>query len=173
MPFKDIAKQSAYQVQWLRTRRQEWLKKKGPCPCGADKDLRVVKKDASTQHVKVFGWSEEMRKPILKKCRVLCTRCMVKHYGDLRRQECLGKKGKANLLNAQVVWAIRGRLMGRDSCRKIAVDYKIAHSDVSDIKNGHTWAWLKPGKRKVYGINTTIRNRRTQTVLDHSESKDS
>lgn len=154
MPYKDKAAQSKFQVDWVRKRRQEWVNSHGPClQCKSTKDLRVVKKNDSTQHVKVFGWSDELRKKVLKNCMVLCSPCMVKHYAALMKKERTQCRGESRLLNAEVVWAIRGRLLGRESMRQIGEYYKIGHKQVSQIRDGKLWGWLKPSKRQVHGVN--------------------
>lgn len=124
-----------------------------PCKkCGGSEWLRVVKTDSSVTNTKVFGWSKELRDKVLKKCIVLCRSCMVTHYSEILRKKYQGKRGTENILNAELVWAIRGRLMGRESSRKIAEYYKITHGTVLDIKTGKLWGWLTGGKRTVYGL---------------------
>lgn len=153
MGYLDASRQSKYQTDWVRKRREAWLSENGPCKrCGSTECLRVVNRDADVTRKNVFGWSDELRIPALKRCMVLCRPCMVKHHSEIMRKKLKGKRGVANTLTPEIVWAIRGRLLGRESLREIAEYYQIEHTTVTDIKKGRIWAWLTGGRRKVYGI---------------------
>lgn len=153
MSFKDPAQQSKFQNDWMKARRKEWIEKTGPCKhCKATELLRVVKNDPSVKTVKVFSYSEEFRNEVLSKCIVLCRKCATTHYGKIFRDKYTGRKGKAEVLTAELVWSIRGRLLGRETMRAIARSYGINHSTVQEIQKGKVWGWLQGGRRKVYGI---------------------
>lgn len=79
MPYKDKAKQSAYQVAWADRRRREWLIQNGPCQCGSNDRLEVdhVEPTKKVSH-RIWFWSDERRKMELKKCQVLCYDCHLK-----------------------------------------------------------------------------------------------
>lgn len=153
MGYSDPSRQSAFQNKWLKDRREAWLKANGPCKkCKTWEKLRVIKDDPSIKTVKVFGWSEAGREEVLKKCKVLCQSCARKHYGAIFKKKYSGKMGEAEVLSAVMVWSIRGRLFGRESIREIARFYGVHHSTVMDIQHGRAWAWLKVGRRKVFGL---------------------
>ncbi len=82
MPYKDRAKQRAYQNRWVQQRRSEWLAANGPCSkCGCDKDLRIASADPknAVSH-RVWSWRKEKREAVLAMCVVLCLDCLRKHH---------------------------------------------------------------------------------------------
>lgn len=153
MPYKDRAKQAAYQNEYIKKNRTEWIIKNGPCKCGSSKELRVVHLDPETRTTSHF-WSfkEETRIEILKNCRAMCRSCAVKHWGAILRKAYKGKRGENQKLTPEMVWAIRGRLLGRESMRAIARAHGLNHKTVHDIQKGIVWSWLKGGTRAVFGI---------------------
>lgn len=76
-----------YQREWLRKRRDSWLKENGPCvECGSWEKLEVDHKDRTTKvtHA-VWSWSKQRREEELAKCQVLCEDChMKKTIAELR-----------------------------------------------------------------------------------------
>ena len=86
LPTKEL--QIAYQSNWLKKRRQEWVAANGPCKqCGSDQNLFVCNKDESNKITKgVWGWSEDRRKEELQKATVLCGGCFEDHKSELRRK---------------------------------------------------------------------------------------
>jgi len=65
-----------YQRTWLQLRRNEWIKKNGPCKvCGSWKDLQIDHIDPSKKKIRIATiWSrkEQVRNKELAKCQVLC-----------------------------------------------------------------------------------------------------
>lgn len=153
MPYKDPDKQAKFQNEWLKKRRSEWIAANGPCKkCGSDERLTVVKNHHTVKTVKVWSWSDAGRAKVLKKCIVLCRKCSIAHYSEQFRKDLLGKPGTATKLTAEIVWMVRGRLLGRESARQIAESMDIDHRHILAIQTGRAWGWLKGGRRKVYGI---------------------
>ena len=77
MPYKDIAKQRAFQRHAVARKRAEWLNEHGPCrSCGSVENLEVDHIDRSTKiDHKVWSWAEPRRLEELSKCQVLCKKC--------------------------------------------------------------------------------------------------
>jgi hypothetical protein len=78
MPMKNKDEQRAYQREWLRQRRKDWIDENGPCACGSSDRLEVDHIDPKTKTMKASQiWSrrEEVRNAELSKCQVLCYVC--------------------------------------------------------------------------------------------------
>lgn len=77
MGYKDSEKQSAYQAEWLRRRRDAWFAEHGPCVnCGSTDRLELDHIDpfAKISH-SVWSWRKDRRDAELAKCQVLCHEC--------------------------------------------------------------------------------------------------
>ncbi len=77
VPYKDKAKQAAYQNASNKRRRAEWITAHGPCKrCGSQKQLEVdhIDPKKKVDH-KVWSWSKTRREAELAKCQVLCRKC--------------------------------------------------------------------------------------------------
>jgi len=154
VPYKDPAKQLAFQKAWVNNRRAAWIAANGPCKkCGETKELFAVHTDP-TEKFRSHFWTycDATRNEILSKCIVLCRRHKAEHWGRIFRKEYTGRRGTAESLTAEMVWAIRGRLLGRETVREIAEHYRITHGVVLAIQKGKIWSWLKGGRRQVHGI---------------------
>ena len=71
-----------YQREWVRRRREAWLREHGPCStCGSSQDLEVDHIDPceKVSH-SVWSWSEARRAAELAKCRVLCRSCHIERH---------------------------------------------------------------------------------------------
>lgn len=77
MPYKDKARQLAYQNAWLKRRRLEWLKANGPCrSCGAPDNLEVDHVDPATKTShRIWSLTKAKRELELAKCQPLCRSC--------------------------------------------------------------------------------------------------
>ncbi len=77
MSYKDKKKQKAFQNEWVKNRRLEWIKENGPCArCGSDKDLEVDHIDPRIKVThRVWSSAAAKRDKELKKCQVLCEKC--------------------------------------------------------------------------------------------------
>lgn len=74
-PTKEL--QRIYQRDWMRKRRQAWLKLNGPCrQCGSTERLEVDHIDPKQKvtHA-VWSWGTAKRMAELNKCQVLCFTC--------------------------------------------------------------------------------------------------
>jgi hypothetical protein len=94
MPYKDKAKQSAYQVAWADRRRRDWLSQNGPCQCGSDDRLEVDHVDPTKKvSHRIWFWSDERRKMELEKCQVLCYDCHLEKTLEQRPKADHGGSG--------------------------------------------------------------------------------
>src|SRR5438046_1152099 len=76
MPYRDKAKQRAYQAAWLRERRATWLKGKSCVTCGSVTNLEIDHVDPKAkQSHRVFSWRAERRDAELARTQVLCASC--------------------------------------------------------------------------------------------------
>ena len=76
MPILDKEKMKKYQAEWMRCRRNSFMKDKSCAWCGAtDKlELHHINPETKIDH-KVWSWSELRRNEEIKKCIVLCSHC--------------------------------------------------------------------------------------------------
>jgi hypothetical protein len=76
VPYKDKAAQVAYQNNWLKARRREWLTANGPCRCGSWDRLEVDhrNREHKVSH-RIWSWAKARRDEELKKCQPLCFKC--------------------------------------------------------------------------------------------------
>lgn len=77
MPFKDKARRSQYQIEWVLKRRAEWFASNGPCRvCRSWEELQVDHIDESVKvSHRIWSWRDERRENELAKCQVLCKEC--------------------------------------------------------------------------------------------------
>jgi hypothetical protein len=72
----------AYQLAWIKQRRDSWLSENGPCKvCGTWDDLEVDHIDPETKRwtpALIWGRKEADRQQELAKCQVLCNQ----HYQE-------------------------------------------------------------------------------------------
>lgn len=82
MPYRDPDVQRKYQREWIRKRRQEYLKGKVCRDCEGTEALELHHVDPATKvSHRIWSWRKERREAELAKCVVLCRDC---HdcYGD-------------------------------------------------------------------------------------------
>ncbi len=78
MPYKDKEAKNAYQQDWYKQNRLNWIKSQGnKCvKCDSTENLEV---DHIDPHLKVdhrvYSWSKKRRDIELSKCQVLCKKC--------------------------------------------------------------------------------------------------
>lgn len=77
MPYKDRVKQLAYQNEWTKRQRTDWLQQNGPCvKCGSWDRLEVDHIDPKMKSThRIWTWSKARRAIELAKCQVLCYAC--------------------------------------------------------------------------------------------------
>lgn len=95
MPYAERAKKQAFQNEWKRKRREEWIETHGPCACGSSKNLQIDHIDPTKKvSHRIWSWSDARREAELAKCHVLCEECHKKKHeaphGSRRRYEKLG-----------------------------------------------------------------------------------
>lgn len=71
-----------YQREWMRSRRNAWIDKNGPCKhCGSKDNLEIDHIDPKQKELSVNNiWSrkKEVQDAELSKCQVLCHECHIK-----------------------------------------------------------------------------------------------
>ena len=71
-----------YQREWMRDRRQSWIKENGPCKhCGSWESLEVDHIDPklkTMQASSIWSRTEQVRLKELENCQVLCKECHLK-----------------------------------------------------------------------------------------------
>lgn len=76
MPYKDKQKQRAYQNQWAKQRRLDWLEDRSCMQCGSTQDLEVDHIDPSTKFThRIWTYAAQRRVEELAKCQALCSTC--------------------------------------------------------------------------------------------------
>ena len=88
MPMRTREEQRAYQLAWIKARRDEWIKENGPCEwCESYVNLEVDHVDSKTKLYNVSSlWSLSKNNPKrvieLAKCQVLCEDCHTKKTNE-------------------------------------------------------------------------------------------
>lgn len=159
MPYKDKAKQLAFQTKWMRERRDAFFAGKS-CEhpaCDKAEKLMLIKRQAlSSADPHFFSFSPKKQAVFAKRYRVMCKEHYNEEFKRRRRRERLGKPATPNMLSHAEVWAIRGRLMGTESARAIAMAYDVEHQTVLHIRTGRIWSWLERGSRRIHGIDRRL-----------------
>lgn len=89
MPFKDRARQRAYQREWWARRRAEFFRDKACALCGATDDLVLHHRDpAQKVSHRIWSWARERLQAELAKCDVLCDDCHREHHAVETRLPC-------------------------------------------------------------------------------------
>lgn len=123
------------------------------CPCGSTDHLTLVKKANGTDgNAHIWSYSDKQRAEALKRYIVMCATCAKERKYRLLSERTRGRAGSPTAINHDDVWAIRGRLLGKETMRTIARDYGLNHRHISDIACGKIWGWLERGRRQVFGI---------------------
>jgi len=87
MPMRTREEQRAYQLAWIKKRRQDWIDANGPCQlCDSTEDLEVDHINPATKRMHVSSiWSLALTNPKriaeLAKCQVLCRVCHLDKTG--------------------------------------------------------------------------------------------
>lgn len=142
MPLYGEAKK-AYQREWMRRRRQNWIDENGPCvDCGSDVDLEVDHVDAKTKSFNPsFIWSRkaEVREAELAKCVVRCSTC---HQIKTSANEEQSRKGEYNtnkLTEVQVMEIREKYSNGGITYRDLADQYDVNFTTIGDIIRREKW----------------------------------
>lgn len=87
MSYKDKAKQSKYQCDYNKKRREEFFAGKKCKKCGSTIKLELHHKNPKEKKShNIWSWSVESREKELKKCIVLCKICHTNHHAKLKRK---------------------------------------------------------------------------------------
>jgi len=77
-----------YQLEWVKKRREKYLKKYGPCYfCESSDNLEIHHVDPSEKESNhIFSWKPERIEAELAKCIILCHNCHVKMHTLMKRK---------------------------------------------------------------------------------------
>lgn len=136
-----------YQKEWMRKRRQDWLDLNGPCAhCGSDQNLEVDHINPATktmQPAAIWSRRQEIRDAELAKCQVLCEEChkiKSKLQIDITQNAAKGEKHYKSKLTQIQVDEIRTRYKEENiTHQKLANEYGVARTTVTEIINFHWW----------------------------------
>jgi 5-methylcytosine-specific restriction endonuclease McrA len=145
MPYKNKAAQSAYQLAWMKRRRDAWISANGPClDCSSTDRLEVDHVDAKSKvSHRVWSWSDARRSTELAKCVVRCRDCHVAktlrngEYGAKRHSE---RHPNTRLTLEQVREIKRLRAEG-EIYRVIANQFSIGVTTAKYIVAGKYWKY--------------------------------
>ncbi len=77
--IKDPDKRKKYHREWIKKRRDAWIKENGPCKeCGSSESLEVDHIDPKTKEFNpknIWSRTKKIRDLELEKCQVLCKKC--------------------------------------------------------------------------------------------------
>lgn len=137
VPYKDPARQSAYQTEWQRQRRLAWIVENGPCiDCDTWNLLQVDHIDAQLKIThRIWSWSKKRREAELAKCVVRCDSCHRKKTIE-QQEHSYGEKHGSAKLTVQDVLAIRA---STEAYRVLAKQYKVDHTLIYQIKKRKIW----------------------------------
>lgn len=141
MPYKDPAKRSSYQNEWLKKRRLKWLLENGPCVrCGSSTDLQVDHKNAQLKVThRLWSWSKEKRDKELAKCWVLCRSCHLTKTLAMGEMPTGERNGRAKLSEENVLKVREEHEAGTSTIRELADRYGVHKSTILKVVRGNTW----------------------------------
>lgn len=134
MPYADPARQRAYQNEWTKRRREEWLLEHGPCiDCRTWEKLTVDHVDAAKKvSHRVWSWAKVRRDAELAKCVVRCWPCHVAKT-NASGERARGEKHGHHVLTAAQVWDVRQRVRAGESQASVARLYEVDRRHVWDL----------------------------------------
>lgn len=142
MPYKDRAKQNAYQLRRLRRRREAWFKQNGPCvDCGTWQDLELDHVNAATKaEHRVWSWSAPRRGAELRKCVARCHDCHErKTYAASEYQTPVGERNGSAVLTEWDVREIRNLLAGGLTFQALADRFMVHRITIMQACRRRTW----------------------------------
>jgi hypothetical protein len=143
--YKNPELQRAYQLTWLRKRREAWLKGNGPCvDCGSWGNLEVDHVDASTKvSHRVWSWSLARRTSELSKCVVRCKQCHARKTTLAKEYKILQGEANGNAkLTDEKVTHIRALYKNGWSFTELARLTNLDSWTISKACRGVTWKHL-------------------------------
>jgi len=88
LPCATPEAQRAYQREWIKRRREEFLDGKVCVDCGADERLELDHIDPALKvDHKIWSWSEARREAEIAKCEIRCRPCHAKRHARLARSK--------------------------------------------------------------------------------------
>jgi hypothetical protein len=139
MPYADPAVQSAYQNEWMKRRRREWLQQNGPClDCGTWEDLTVDHVDASRKvSHRVWSWTKARRDAELAKCVARCWPCHLAKTA-VSGERCRGEQHGMSVLATEQVLEVRRRVRDGESQASVARAFGVDRRHVWDLVHRRT-----------------------------------
>lgn len=118
MPIRDADQRRAYQREWRRRRRDEWIAGRPCISCGGYERLEVHHRDPAQKvaHA-VWSWRAERRDAELAKCIILCRPCHEDTHAVLRKID-------AKRRNPCGTYAAYKRGCRCDECRGANAEYQ-------------------------------------------------
>jgi 5-methylcytosine-specific restriction endonuclease McrA len=99
VPYRDPEAQRAYQREWCRRRRAEFLAGRSCAQCGATEDLEFHHVDPETKlSHRIWSWSKARIRAELAKCVVLCDPC----HNDLHMTARYGGEAQLSVFGGAV-----------------------------------------------------------------------
>lgn len=136
----DKEKQSEYQLNWMNSRRDEWINENGPCAeCKSSEDLEVDHIDPETktwEPAQIWSRKKEDRDKELAKCQVLCHDCHLEKTKEFLSSMWSGELSISSKLSEDQVKEIRTSSL---SGVQLAQIYGVHKTTISDIRLYKTW----------------------------------
>lgn len=134
MPYKDPARQIAFQIAWMKKRRDEWFAGKVCARCGSTENLVLDHRDPKLKvSHRIWSWCRERREAELAKCQALCRYC---HRLKTAAEAARGERARCAKLTTEDVRLIRSsRLPGVVLADLLGV----GKSTISSVRNRRTW----------------------------------
>lgn len=138
MAYKDPEVQRAYQREWMKRRRDEWIAQNGPCAqCGSQDRLQVDHLDPALKlSHRVWSWAKEKREAELAKCQVLCCSC---HHAKTVQQNPGYRAGTKNPRAKLTEEQVRQIRTMSGSSAEIAPMFGVHSSIIRKIRHGGLW----------------------------------
>ena len=141
MPIRDREARNAYQLAWMRNRREKWFATNGPCVvCGSWDRLELdhVDPNSKVDH-KVWSWSEYRTATELARCVAKCYDCHLLKSGNEKLKGSAASWSKAT---EDQVRSIRSRYAAGTPQKQLAAEYGLHKSTISDMIRRKSWAHL-------------------------------
>jgi 5-methylcytosine-specific restriction endonuclease McrA len=134
MPYADPEAQRAYQREWVKRRREDWISENGPCiDCSSWEGLTVDHVDASEKvSHRVWSWSKARRDAELAKCVVRCEPCH-QTKTTASGEKARGEQHGLHVLATEKVWEVRRRVKAGESQAAVALDVGVDRRHVWDL----------------------------------------
>jgi len=139
MPYVDPEAQLAYQREWIKKRRLDWIAENGPCvDCGTWENLEVDHVDASQKVThRIWSWSKARRDAELAKCAIRCIQCH--DIKTVSSAECArGEQHVQSVLTSEQVREVRKRVANGESQTVVGKDFGVNNKHIWDLVHYRT-----------------------------------